>query len=135
MLTFVLLKRTVEFYAATSGAVPIEEFLDALSDKVVQNIPRTEGKMSDVEKYILKREAKNPNFRKELEEERRNLRIGMLIRELRLEKGMTQEQLAQEVRTTKSAISRLENHAENMTLATLEKVAHALGKVVHIALS
>ena len=96
---------------------------------------RTEGKMSDVEKYIQRREAKNPNFRKELDEERRNLRIGMLIRELRLEKGMTQEELAQEVRTTKSAISRLENHAENMTLATLEKVAHALGKVVHIALS
>lgn len=38
MLTFVLLKRTVEFYAATSGAVPIEEFLDSLSDKVVQKI-------------------------------------------------------------------------------------------------
>ena len=91
--------------------------------------------MSDLERYILKREAKNPNFRKELDEERRNLRIGMLIRELRLERGMTQEQLAHEVRTTKSAISRLENHAENMTLATLEKVAHALGKVVHIALS
>lgn len=91
--------------------------------------------MSDVEKYIQKREAKNPYFRKELDEERRNLRIGMLIRELWLERGMTQEELAQKVRTTKSAISRLENHAENTTLATLERVAHALGKVVHIALS
>ena len=38
MLTSVLLKRTVEFYAATSGAVPIEDFLDSLSDKVVQKI-------------------------------------------------------------------------------------------------
>jgi len=47
--------------------------------------------MSDLEKYIRKREKKNPNFRRELEEERRNLRIGMLIKELRLEKGMTQE--------------------------------------------
>ena len=91
--------------------------------------------MSDVENYIKKRETRNPNFRKELDEERRNLRVGMLIRELRLQRGMTQEELAQEVRTTKSAISRLENHSENMTLATLEKVAHALGKVVHIALS
>ncbi|MDE0025345.1 MAG: helix-turn-helix transcriptional regulator [Spirochaetaceae bacterium] len=68
-------------------------------------------------------------------EERRNLRIGLLIRELRLEKGMTQDQLAREIRTTKSAISRLENHSESITLATLEKVAHALGKVVHIELS
>ena len=66
---------------------------------------------------------------------RRNLRIGLLIKELRLEKGMTQDQLAREIRTPKSAISRLENHAESITLATLEKVAHALGKVVHIELS
>ena len=91
--------------------------------------------MSDLEKYIRKREKKNPNFRRELDEERRNLRIGLLIKELRLEKGMTQEQLAREIQTTKSAISRLENHADSITLATLEKVAHALGKEVHIALS
>ena len=69
--------------------------------------------MSDLERYIRKREKKNPNFRAGLEEERRNLRIGLLIKELRLEKGMTQEQLAREIHTTKSAISRLENHAEH----------------------
>jgi DNA-binding Xre family transcriptional regulator len=91
--------------------------------------------MSDLDRYIQKREKKNPNFRVGLEEERRNLRIGLLIKELRIERGMTQEQLARETQTTKSAISRLENHAESITLATLEKVAHALGKVVHIKLS
>ena len=91
--------------------------------------------MSDLKRYIRKREERNPNFRAGLEEERRNLRIGLLIKELRLEKGMTQEQLAREIHTTKSAISRLENHAESITLATLEKVARALGKVVHIELS
>lgn len=91
--------------------------------------------MSDLERYIRKRETKNPNFRAGVEDERRNLRIGLLIKELRLEKGMTQEQLAREIQTTKSAISRLENHADSITLATLEKVARALGKVVHIELS
>ena len=90
--------------------------------------------MSDLEKYIRKREKRNPNFRKEVDEERRNLRIGLRIKELRLEKGITQDQLAQKIRTTKSAISRLENHAESITLATLEKVARALGKEVHIEL-
>ena len=91
--------------------------------------------MSDLEKYIQKREKKDPNFRAGLEEERRNLRIGLLIKELRLERGMTQEQLAREIHTTKSAISRLENHAESITLATLDKAANALGKVLHIELS
>ena len=43
--------------------------------------------MSDLERYIQKREKKNPNFRAGLEEERRNLRIGLQIKELRLEKG------------------------------------------------
>jgi len=43
--------------------------------------------MSDVETYIQEREAKNPNLRKELDEDRRNLRIGMLMRELRPEKA------------------------------------------------
>ena len=32
--------------------------------------------MSDLERYIQKRQKKNPNFRAGLEEERRNLRIG-----------------------------------------------------------
>ena len=91
--------------------------------------------MSDLEKYIQKREKKDPNFRAGLEEERRNLRIGLLIKELRLERGMTQEQLAREIHTTKSAISGLENHAESITLATLDKAANALGKVLHIELS
>ena len=91
--------------------------------------------MSDLEKHIRKREKNSPNFRKELDEERRNLRIGLRIKELRLEKGITQDQLAREIHTTKSAISRLENHAESITLATLEKVARALGKKVHIELS
>ena len=63
------------------------------------------------------------------------MRIGLLFKELRLEKGITQDQLAREIHTTKSAISRLENHAESITLATLEKVACALGKEVHIELS
>ena len=44
--------------------------------------------MSDLERYIQRREEKNPNFRVGLEEERRNLRIGLLIKELRLERGM-----------------------------------------------
>jgi len=49
--------------------------------------------------------------------------------------GLTQEQLATRMRTKKSAISRIENHAENIGLATLEKYATALGKRVHLSVS
>ncbi len=88
--------------------------------------------MSDLEKYIKKREKKEPGFRKGLNEEYENLRIGLMIKELRIKEGMTQEELAEKLQTTKSAISRLENHAENVRLATLENVAKVFGKEVRI---
>ncbi len=90
-------------------------------------------KMSGLEKYIDKREKNSPGFKKELNEEYENLRIGLMIKELRLKKGITQEELAKKLHTTKSAISRLENHAESIRLATLEKVAKVLGKEVRIS--
>ena len=50
------------------------------------------------------------------------------IWEARETAGMTQEELAGRLRTKKTAISRIENHAEDIKLSTLEKFAHALGK-------
>ena len=89
--------------------------------------------MSDLQKYINKREKKNPGFKKGVLEEYENLKIGMQIKEMRSEKGMTQEEFARKLRTTKSAISRLENHAESVRLSTLEKVAAVLGKELVIS--
>jgi transcriptional regulator with XRE-family HTH domain len=43
---------------------------------------------------------------------------------------LTQEELARRIQTTKSAISRIENHAEDIKLSTIEKVAKALGKKI-----
>ena len=41
---------------------------------------------------------------------------------------ITLEGLARRINTKKSAISRIENHAEEIKLSTLEKFVHALGK-------
>lgn len=84
--------------------------------------------MSDLEKYINKRDKKRPGFRKGVMDEYENLRIGLKIKEMRSEKGMTQEEFARKLKTTKSAVSRLENHAESVRLSTLEKVATIFGK-------
>jgi transcriptional regulator with XRE-family HTH domain len=48
---------------------------------------------------------------------------------------LTQEELAARIKTQKTAISRIENHSEDIKLSTLGRVAHALGKKlqVHIA--
>ena len=57
-----------------------------------------------------------------------------MLREAREHAGITQEDLARRTKTRKSAISRLENHAEDVRLSTIERVAHALGKNLVIQL-
>jgi len=47
---------------------------------------------------------------------------------------MTQEEVAKKLRTKKSAISRIENHAEDIRLSTLNRYAEALGKKLHVVM-
>ena len=90
--------------------------------------------MSDLQSYIKKRKKNDLDFAANYEYEYEQFKIGVLLRELRLKEGMTQEELAQKLKTKKSVISRMENHAEDVRLSTLEKVAGAFGKKVHITI-
>ncbi len=58
-----------------------------------------------------------------------------MLRQAREEAGLTQEELARQLKTKKTAISRIENHAEDIKLSTLERVAGALGKHLHISIA
>jgi ribosome-binding protein aMBF1 (putative translation factor) len=60
--------------------------------------------------------------------------IEAIIRK-RLEKGMSQKQLADKMGTKQSSLSRLESGNYNPSLAFLKKVATALGTSVHISLT
>jgi len=60
--------------------------------------------------------------RDELEAGYENFKIGVLIHEARLQKGLTQEQLAEKVGTTKSYISKIENNIKEVRLSTLQKI-------------
>lgn len=72
--------------------------------------------------------------RDELEAGYENFKIGVLIHEARLEKGLTQEELAVKVGTTKSYISKIENNIKEARLSTLHKIVE-LGLGGHIELS
>jgi transcriptional regulator with XRE-family HTH domain len=50
----------------------------------------------------------------------------VLLRQARESVGLTQEKLARKLKTKKTAISRIENHAEDIKLSTLDRVAAAL---------
>lgn len=49
-------------------------------------------------------------------------RLGVMLQELRREKGLTQEALAQKCGTTKTYISRIENDASDIRLSTLMRI-------------
>ena len=56
------------------------------------------------------------NARDIYEEEFESFQLGILIQEMRKERGMTQEQLALKCGTTKNYISKIENNASDIRL-------------------
>lgn len=91
--------------------------------------------MSDVERYIKGRKRKGPRFAKNFESGYDAFEFSVMLRQARERAGITQEVVAKKLRTKKSAISRIENHAEDIRLSTLDKYAKALGKTLKVQLS
>ena len=90
--------------------------------------------MKNLEKYISRRKRADAKFAENFEICCQEFKVGVLLRQAREEAGITQEDLAQRPKTKKSAISRLENHAEDVRLSTLDRVARALGRNLKIEL-
>ncbi len=88
--------------------------------------------MSNLKKYIKKRKKRDSGFAKDFDSGYEQFKIGVLLKQAREEAGLSQEELAAKLKTKKSAISRIENHAEDIKLSTLEKFAHALGKQLRL---
>jgi len=88
----------------------------------------------DLTRYINKRKSRDPGFAKDFDSGYEDFKIGVLLRSAREKAGLTQDQLAHKLKTKKSAISRIENHAADIRLSTLEKFAQAIGKRLHVAL-
>ncbi len=91
--------------------------------------------MTDLKKYIHKRKKKDKSFASGYDTGYEQFKIGVMLRHARESAGLTQEALALKVKTKKTAISRIENHAEDIKLSTLEKVASALGKKLQVKIA
>ena len=91
--------------------------------------------MSDLEIHIDKRKKKDPEFAEGFEQGYREFKIGVLLKQAREQAGLSQEELAKRVGTKKTAISRIENHAQDIKLSTIQKVARALGKDLEVRLT
>ena len=91
--------------------------------------------MSDLEKYIEQRKSADPEFANGFEAGYLHFKIGVMLKQERLKAGFTQEEIANRLNTKKSAISRIENHAEDIRLSTLQKYASAIGKRLQVDIS
>jgi DNA-binding XRE family transcriptional regulator len=78
--------------------------------------------------------VKGTESRDELDNGYENFKLGSLLHEARLEKGLTQAELAEKVGTTKSYISKIENNVKEVRLSTLQKIVQ-LGLGGHLDLS
>jgi len=90
--------------------------------------------MSDLQAYISERKKSDPEFAEGYDEVFRIFKIGVLLKQARQKAGLTQEEVAQQLHTKKSAVSRIENHAEDVRLSTLAKYAKAFGKKLKVEL-
>jgi HTH-type transcriptional regulator/antitoxin HipB len=91
--------------------------------------------MSDVQRYIARRKRRDPKFAENFESGYQAFEFSVMLRQARRKAGMTQEAIAKRLRTKKSAISRIENNAEDIRLSTLQKYAQALGKRLRVQLT
>lgn len=91
--------------------------------------------MSDVKRYIQKRAKRDAEFAQNYEAGYADFKIGVILRQAREAAGLTQEEMARRLRTQKSAISRIENHADDVRLSTLRRYADAVGANLQIKLA
>ncbi len=82
------------------------------------------------EHYGKKGTSERDRFEKGYE----SFKIGFLIQQARLEKGMTQEELAEKCGTNKGYISKIENNIKELRISTLQKIVE-LGLGGHLQLS
>ena len=90
--------------------------------------------MSDFQKYKTKRMKQDPEFWAGYDERFETFKLGVLLKQARIDAGLTQEQIAKRLKTTKSVVSRMENHSTDIRLSTLDKFAKAVGRKIHVAL-
>ena len=70
------------------------------------------------EQFGKKGTSKRNKFEKRFE----SFKLGFLIQQARLERGMTQEELADKCGTNKGYISKIENNIKEVRISTLQKI-------------
>lgn len=89
--------------------------------KTSQHIP------DDLDQMIAER-MKSPSFRKIWEEGEADYQLGRQIIQARIDKKISQRELAKRAKTTQAVISRIESLDVSTTLQMASRIARAFGK-------
>ncbi len=79
---------------------------------------------------VIKKASKSKDFRDAYNEEKLRFRLAIEIKNLRIKQQLTQKTLAEKANMPQSVIARIEGGKHTVSLTTLNKLAHALGKKV-----
>src|SRR6478609_300392 len=95
----------------------------------------SQNKLVDLDEFIdQKFGERGTKDREDFEEGYEAFKLGAMLQQLRKQKNLTQEQLAEKCGTTKTYISRIENNASDIRLSTLMRIVHE-GLGGHLKLS
>lgn len=84
---------------------------------------KKKSNLKSLDQFVDEQYGKQGTARREkFEKGYREFKTGVLIQEARLEKGMTQEELAEKCGTNKSYISRVENNVKDVRISTLQRI-------------
>jgi len=93
------------------------------------------SKLKSLDEFIDEQYGKRGTSKREkFEEGFEAFKLGVLIQQARIEKGMTQEELAAKCGTNKGYISKIENNVKEVRLSTLQRIVE-LGLGGHLDLS
>ena len=82
---------------------------------------------------VLMERMKDPEFRKEWKKSQEEFDLSCKVIELRIQAGLTQQELAEKAHTSQPAIARLESGSyKNVSMAFLRKIGDVFGLEPHI---
>jgi len=96
---------------------------------------RINNNITSLDQYVEQQYGKRGTSKREVfENGYENFKIGFMLQQARIEKGLTQEDLAVKVGTSKSYISKIENSVKEVRISTLQKIIE-LGLGGHLELA
>lgn len=83
---------------------------------------RKKKNLKSLDNFISEKYGKHTSSGKKLDKGFEEFKIGYLLQEARIKKGLTQEELAELSGTNKGYISRIENNLKEVRISTLQRI-------------